>query len=176
MFVKLDPGVNFINVLCTRFSYKILVPKITKLCFLFEIFGAKILYKNACVKCWWNWLQVKAGILTIRQSASHKRAIMTFSSPLPNHHHNFFVLPLFLRRPPFPTSFKGRPNTNESFRRGFGWKFGGSSQFLDSGLRIKKNQIYRVNFTNLVAQRKWASSHCFAPFSFTNKTMPNFTS
>jgi hypothetical protein len=131
---------------------KILVPKITKLCFGFEIFGAKILYKNACVKCWWNWLQVKAGILTIRQSASHKRAIMTFSSPLPNHHHNFFVLPLFLRRPPFPTSFKGRPNTNESFKRGFGWKFGGSSQFLDSGLRNKKNQIYRVNFTNLVAQ------------------------
>jgi hypothetical protein len=42
MLVKLRPGVNFINILRARFSYRILVPKIKKLCF-------------GCVKCWWNW-------------------------------------------------------------------------------------------------------------------------
>jgi hypothetical protein len=42
MLMKRIPGVNFINVLHAFF---ILVPKITKLCFGFEIFGAKILYK-----------------------------------------------------------------------------------------------------------------------------------
>jgi hypothetical protein len=38
MSVKLTTEVNFINVLCERFSFKILAPKITKLCFGFEIF------------------------------------------------------------------------------------------------------------------------------------------
>ncbi len=33
-----DPGVNFINVLHAHFSYEILAPKITKLCYGFEIF------------------------------------------------------------------------------------------------------------------------------------------
>jgi len=32
----MQPGVNFINVLQARFLYKILAPKITKLCFGFE--------------------------------------------------------------------------------------------------------------------------------------------
>ncbi len=37
------PGVNFINLLSARFSSEILVPKTSKLCFGFEIFGTKIL-------------------------------------------------------------------------------------------------------------------------------------
>ncbi len=39
-------GVNFINVLCTHFSYKILVPKTTQLWFGFEVLAQKILYKK----------------------------------------------------------------------------------------------------------------------------------
>jgi len=39
MMVKLSTSVNFINVLCERFSYKILAPKITKLFCSFETFG-----------------------------------------------------------------------------------------------------------------------------------------
>ncbi len=35
------PGINFINVLCAHFLYKILAPKITKLCFVFEIFWSQ---------------------------------------------------------------------------------------------------------------------------------------
>jgi hypothetical protein len=40
------PGVIFINLLCLHFLDEILAPKITKLCFGLEIFGAKILYKK----------------------------------------------------------------------------------------------------------------------------------
>jgi len=43
-------GVNFINVLCARFSYKILAPKITKLCFGFEVLPPKSLYKKRTSK------------------------------------------------------------------------------------------------------------------------------
>jgi len=47
---KLTPIVNSINVLRTHFSYKILVPKITRLCFGFKFFWrknivAKVLHK-----------------------------------------------------------------------------------------------------------------------------------
>jgi len=44
------PCVNFINVLREHFLYKILAPKITKLCFGFEVLVPKILYeKCACI-------------------------------------------------------------------------------------------------------------------------------
>jgi len=42
----LPPRVDFINILLTHFLYKILAPKITKLCFGFEIFGAKVSYQK----------------------------------------------------------------------------------------------------------------------------------
>jgi len=39
-----------------RFSYKILAPKITKLKHsALRLFVERILAKNTCVKCWWNW-------------------------------------------------------------------------------------------------------------------------
>ncbi len=43
-------GVNFINVLRARFLYKILVTKITKLCFGFDFLAKKFCMKNACKK------------------------------------------------------------------------------------------------------------------------------
>jgi len=43
-------GVNFINILRVYFTYKILAPKITKLCFGFEILAPKILYKKCVCK------------------------------------------------------------------------------------------------------------------------------
>jgi len=46
MVLLYTAGVNFINVFCAHFSYKILAPKITKLGFGFESFGAKISYKK----------------------------------------------------------------------------------------------------------------------------------
>jgi len=45
----MTPGVNFINILRSHFSHKILAPKITKLCFGFEVLDPKILYKNVLV-------------------------------------------------------------------------------------------------------------------------------
>jgi len=42
LVIFLEPAVNFINVLHECFSYEILAPKITKLCFGFVIFGATI--------------------------------------------------------------------------------------------------------------------------------------
>jgi len=39
-------GVNFINVIRAHFSYKILPPKITKLCFGFEVLEPKILFEK----------------------------------------------------------------------------------------------------------------------------------
>jgi len=50
-----SPAVNFINVLLAHFSHKILAPKITKLCFGFEIFWHQNIGKKADIKCWWNW-------------------------------------------------------------------------------------------------------------------------
>ncbi len=53
------------NIICTHFLYKILVPKITMLCFGFEIFADKILYKKCACKMlmklrachgWWRIL------------------------------------------------------------------------------------------------------------------------
>jgi len=46
MLMKLTSEINFINILSTQFLYVILAPKITKLCFGFEIFGNKISYKK----------------------------------------------------------------------------------------------------------------------------------
>jgi len=40
------PSVNFINLLPVRFPYKILAPKIKKLCFGFEMLVQKILYEK----------------------------------------------------------------------------------------------------------------------------------
>jgi len=48
--MKLSPGVNFINILCTDFSYEILVPKVTKLAFGFEILAPNILYEKRAHK------------------------------------------------------------------------------------------------------------------------------
>jgi len=45
-----QPGVNFINVLCVRFLYEILLPKISNPKHSFVIFGAKITYKNCVLK------------------------------------------------------------------------------------------------------------------------------
>jgi len=45
--MKSSPGVNFINVLREHFSYKIFVPKITKLCFGFETFWHKNFVQKA---------------------------------------------------------------------------------------------------------------------------------
>jgi hypothetical protein len=53
MLVKLIPEVNFINIFCKRLLYKILVPKITKLCFGFvtiEKLLNSLLYKKAACK------------------------------------------------------------------------------------------------------------------------------
>jgi hypothetical protein len=57
MLMKLTPVINFTNILHAHFSYKILVPKITKVKqnkkadrFSFVIFGAKILAEKARVK------------------------------------------------------------------------------------------------------------------------------
>ncbi len=43
-------GVNFINILCVPFLYKTLVPKITKLCFGFEIFWSTNIGKKSSQK------------------------------------------------------------------------------------------------------------------------------
>jgi len=45
-FVGLAPGVNFINILCTLFSYISLFSSFSLVTFGFLIFGAKILYKK----------------------------------------------------------------------------------------------------------------------------------
>ncbi len=53
-----SPAVNFINIFCAHFLYKYLVPKATKLAFVFEILAAKILYEKKRAKNekrWWNW-------------------------------------------------------------------------------------------------------------------------
>jgi len=47
--VKLTPAVNFINVLCARFLYKILAPKNSSPKHSFVILGAKILYEK-CIR------------------------------------------------------------------------------------------------------------------------------
>jgi len=47
--MKLTTVVNFINVLRMHFLYKILVPKITKICFGFETFWCQNTYKK-CVR------------------------------------------------------------------------------------------------------------------------------
>ncbi len=44
------PRINFINILCAHFLYKSELSS-----FSLQFFGAKILAKNALVKCWWNW-------------------------------------------------------------------------------------------------------------------------
>jgi len=50
-FYRYSPsGVNFINILLAHFWYEILAPKITNLCFGFEIFAPKILYEKAARK------------------------------------------------------------------------------------------------------------------------------
>jgi len=66
------PGVNFINVLRAQFSYKILVPKITKLKHLtLRLFGERILAKNARLKCWWNRHQCRIKLFYWRSCLSH---------------------------------------------------------------------------------------------------------
>jgi len=55
--INVTPGVNFINVLRAHFLYKILVPKITKLCLGLDFLAPKFCTKNARIKCWWNWWQ-----------------------------------------------------------------------------------------------------------------------
>jgi len=44
---------HFMHTFCSN----ILAPKITKLCFGFEIFWCQNISKKVHVKCWWNWLQ-----------------------------------------------------------------------------------------------------------------------
>jgi len=49
------PWANFINILRSRFSYQSELSSFSLIMFGFVIFGAKILYKNASIKRWWNW-------------------------------------------------------------------------------------------------------------------------
>jgi len=49
--VNPPPGANFMFVLHPRFWYEILAPKITKLCFGFEIFWHQNIGKKMFVKC-----------------------------------------------------------------------------------------------------------------------------
>ena len=49
--MKLTAVVNFINILHAHFSYKILVPKISKPNITKEKLLNILLYKKACVKC-----------------------------------------------------------------------------------------------------------------------------
>jgi len=79
-------GLNFINILCESFSYKILPPKITKLCFGFEIFWRPNISAKRTQK-----MLMK---LTPDDSNCRKRRTQTTSSlPAPNlqgheeHHH-----------------------------------------------------------------------------------------
>jgi len=53
--MKLTQGVNFINVERTNFSYEYDVLATFLVTFWL---WQKIRTKNACVKCWWNWLKV----------------------------------------------------------------------------------------------------------------------
>jgi len=48
----MGPDVNFINVLRTHFLYKILAPKITKLCFAFEIFWRQNIAEKNVPEMW----------------------------------------------------------------------------------------------------------------------------
>jgi len=45
--MKLTPAINFINILRASFSYEILAPKYTKLCFGFEIFWCQNIGKKS---------------------------------------------------------------------------------------------------------------------------------
>jgi len=59
-FSILRQGVNFINILRARFSYEILVPKITNLCFGIETFWRqKIVYKKRVCK---TLMKLTAGV------------------------------------------------------------------------------------------------------------------
>ncbi len=55
MLVKLSPGVNFINIFWTHFSYKNLAPKQWNPKHSSGIFWAKISYEKRTQKRWWNW-------------------------------------------------------------------------------------------------------------------------
>jgi len=56
--MKLSPSVNFINILCATFLSIFWCQKISKPNVIREKLLNLLLYKNARVKCWWNWLLV----------------------------------------------------------------------------------------------------------------------
>jgi len=57
--VKLITGVNFINISRMRFMYKMLAPKITKLCFGFETFWCQIFVQKLARKTFMKLITVR---------------------------------------------------------------------------------------------------------------------
>jgi len=61
--VRGSPGVNFINILRTLFSYEIALRSF----FLVTFWQKKhFCTKNTCIKCWWIWHLYKENIFIIR--------------------------------------------------------------------------------------------------------------
>jgi len=63
--VQIRAGVNFINVLIERFSYKIFGPKISNPKASFVVFGTKILYKKRALKTLMKLTPVVPNLLVI---------------------------------------------------------------------------------------------------------------
>jgi len=56
-----QPGVNFINILRTNFSYEYHFGSF----FYVHVTREKLLKQHSYIKCWWNWLQVSIFSTTI---------------------------------------------------------------------------------------------------------------
>jgi len=62
-FDKMAPGLNFINILCARFSYESAFLH-RNICFSLVTFRRKKYFRmiNARIKCWWNWRLAGLGL------------------------------------------------------------------------------------------------------------------
>jgi len=84
-FTFLLLGVNFINVYARVFRTKFWLQKITKLCFGFEIFGAKILYEKQARK---TLMKLTLGRSSAKCSESANLSLRTKSNFHGKNHQN----------------------------------------------------------------------------------------
>jgi len=103
-------GVNFINILRTHFSYEI---KLSSFSLHRVWLWTNFCTKNARLKCWWNWLQVK-----------RKRGSLWLGAVfLPNLWHHFINFRALSRKNISPKSTNKSAQIEKAAEKYFAWTF-----------------------------------------------------